>query len=288
MRLTAAALLVLLLSVAAAAVAETEETVDGDAASSEEGQGGADDAPDFANMPGFGGKPCPAFRCRSSGTAPVQVSRPKFVSRGGCAKMGGGMMMMAGGAGKGDEKYESCCHAWHACYQTCGASKKSCDDGFKQCSTKVCAGDEECKRSADLNSMMLGMGGCDLYDQGQRSGCECVKEKKVEKKRAAAIRAFYKKYAPENAENADRLAKKADSNAKMARLFRKLVSNYPQSIRLAKDERQRQMEEMLKRATEGTPETDDDSEKPRVKKAAVDDEDGDDGDEDEHINLDEL
>ena len=38
-------------------------------------------------------------------------------------------MMM--GAGSGNEQYAACCDSWHACYQTCGASKKSCDEGFK-------------------------------------------------------------------------------------------------------------------------------------------------------------
>ena len=206
-----------------------------------------EDMPDFGNMPGFGDKPCPNFRC-SSGYAPVQKSRSKFVSKG-CSKMGGGMMMMAGGGG-GDEKYASCCDQWHACYQTCGASKKSCDDGFKACSERICGGDEDCKKSADMNSMMLGLGGCGLYDQGQYAGCECTKKSNVEEKRAAAIRGFYKKWSPENVDKADSLAKKADSNGKMAALFRKLVTKYPKSIRVEIDDEMKMYQDMMNKAKE--------------------------------------
>lgn len=206
-----------------------------------------EDMPDFSSMPGFGDKPCPNFRC-SSGYTPVQKSRSKFVSKG-CSKMGGGMMMMAGGGG-GDEKYASCCDQWHACYQTCGASKKSCDDGFKTCSERVCGIDQECKKSADMNSMMLGMGGCGLYDQGQYAGCECTKKSNVEEKRSAAIRGFYKKWSPENVDKADSLAKKADSNGKMAALFRKLTAKYPKSIKVEIDDEMKLYQDMMNKAKE--------------------------------------
>lgn len=61
---------------------------------------------------------------------------------------------------------------------------------------------------------------------------ECAKKSSVEEKRAAAIRGFYKKWSPENVDKADALAKKADSNGKMAALFRKLVTKYPKSIKV--------------------------------------------------------
>lgn len=61
---------------------------------------------------------------------------------------------------------------------------------------------------------------------------ECAKKSNVEEKRAAAIRGFYKKWSPENVDKADALAKKADSNGKMAALFRKLVTKYPKSIKV--------------------------------------------------------
>ena len=61
---------------------------------------------------------------------------------------------------------------------------------------------------------------------------ECTKKSNVEEKRAAAIRGFYKKWSPENVDKADALAKKADSNGKMAALFRKLVTKYPKSIKV--------------------------------------------------------
>eukprot|EP00978_Attheya_sp_CCMP212_P004479 scaffold9776_cov51-Attheya_sp.AAC.2 len=128
---------------------------------------GMNGMPGMQGMPGMGGAPCPKYRC-SGGHVPVQKSRAKFVSMG-CSSMGGGMMMMAGGGDGGGEKYDVCCDQWHACYQTCGVAKESCDEAFKSCSAGMCAGDEQCKKDADLKSMMLSFGGCQLFDKGQYS-----------------------------------------------------------------------------------------------------------------------
>eukprot|EP00584_Thalassiosira_punctigera_P012921 CAMPEP_0172552660 /NCGR_PEP_ID=MMETSP1067-20121228/46646_1 /TAXON_ID=265564 ORGANISM="Thalassiosira punctigera, Strain Tpunct2005C2" /NCGR_SAMPLE_ID=MMETSP1067 /ASSEMBLY_ACC=CAM_ASM_000444 /LENGTH=265 /DNA_ID=CAMNT_0013340691 /DNA_START=132 /DNA_END=929 /DNA_ORIENTATION=- len=205
---------------------------------------GADDVPDFDNP-----KPCPNFRC-PSGHSPVQKSRSKFVSTG-CSKMGGGMMMMGGGMNAGKEKYASCCDRWHACYQTCGASKTACDAGFNSCVPQVCMGDEECKKAADLNTMLLNMGGCGLYDQSQYAACECAKKDKVGEKRAIALRSFYKKFVPNHEKGkVDALAKKADSAGKMAALFRKLHVKYPKSIEVKVDDEMARMQAMMRNAQE--------------------------------------
>jgi len=206
-------------------------------------EGSDDNGGGTPNFDAFGGdKPCPAYRC-SKGMTPVPKSRLKFTSKG-CGAMGSGVMMM--GMGSGNEKYSSCCDLWHACYQTCGASKQGCDDGFKQCSKVICGPDDDCVKSADLNTMMLNMGGCSVYDQAQYQACECVEKSKVEEKRADAIRYFYKKHAPDNVDKAKQLAKKADTTSKMAGLIKKLVAKYPKCIAKIQDPQQAMYERMMK------------------------------------------
>jgi len=158
------------------------------------------------------------------------------------------MMMMGGAFGQGGEKYAVCCDRWHACYQTCGAPKQVCDDSFKSCSADVCLGDDDCKKNADMNSMMLGLGGCGLYDRGQYDACECVPKEKREEKRKSALRSFYKKYAPDSLDKVDGLAKKADTTVKLSALFRKLHKKYPESIKVKVDESMARMQEMMKNA----------------------------------------
>ena len=184
--------------------------------------------------------------------------------------MGGGM------GGGGNEKYAVCCDRWHACYQTCGAPKKVCDESFKTCSAERCAGDEECKKGSDLNSMLLGLGGCGLYDQGQYEACECVPKDKREEKRAGALRSFYKKFAPEALDKVDALAKKVESSAKLAAVFRKLHVKYPKSIKVVVDDEMSRMQDMMNKAKGAT------------KKVDVEDfaeEDGDDADDGETEEL---
>ena len=79
---------------------------------------------------------------------------------------------------------------------------------------------------------------------------ECAKKSNVEEKRAAAIRGFYNKWSPENVDKADALAKKADSNGKMAALFRKLVTKYPKSIRIEVDDEMKMYQDMMNKAKE--------------------------------------
>ena len=79
---------------------------------------------------------------------------------------------------------------------------------------------------------------------------ECTKKSNVEEKRAAAIRGFYKKWSPENVDKADSLAKKADSNGKMAALFRKLVTKYPKSIKIEVDDEMKMYQDMMNKAKE--------------------------------------
>jgi hypothetical protein len=96
--------------------------------------------------------------------------------------------------------------------------------------------------------MMLQFGGCQKYDQAQYGACECVKKEKREEKRAAALRSFYKKFAPDGVDKVDALAKKVDSTSKLAALFRKLHTKYPESIKVVIDDEMARMQDMMKGA----------------------------------------
>lgn len=201
------------------------------------------------NYDAFGGnKPCPNFRCANNMT-PVPKTRAKF-SSSGCGTMGGGIMMMGKDKNSGKEVYAPCCDLWHACYQTCGAPKKSCDDGYDQCTKELCDNDNDCEKTANINSMMIKIGGCQKYDQAQYQACECVPKDKAEDKRADAIRYFYKKHAPSGVEKAKELAKKADSTTKMAGLFKKLLAKYPDAIQKIEDPQQAMYQKMMDEAKE--------------------------------------
>lgn len=205
---------------------------------------------DFNNMMN---QNCPNFKC-SSGYTPVPKSRTKFESTG-CSAMGGGSMMVANPGGSNEKLYESCCHQWHACYQVCGVSKKTCDNTFETCAKKVCdeqdesngggsreeEGEEDndakgqCTKDVELSTMMMKLSGCKRYDEAQLQVCECALKDKADDKKETAIRNFYKKNAPENVNKAQSLVAKADTPAKLAGLFIKLLLKYPDAITIKED-----------------------------------------------------
>jgi hypothetical protein len=201
---------------------------------------------------------CPNYRC-SKNEVPVPKSRMKFESMGCSSMSSGGMMAFnvgGGGAGK-KEPFESCCDAFHACLQICGASKSSCDQEFKQCTDTLCALPEhggeggECAKAANLAQLMGKLGGCNTFNQAQYKSCDCVAKDKVPERREAAIRNFYKKHAPENVEKCKELAKKADSTSKLVGLFKKLLQKYPAAIEHKEDPKQKMYEDMFKKAGGG-------------------------------------
>lgn len=163
---------------------------------------------------------------------------------------------MKPGGGTGDEKaYESCCHQWHACYQICGVSKKTCDAAFEKCSKAKCGTDEACNKELNLSSMMMKLSGCKTFDEAQYRACECTSSDKATERRESAIRYFYKKQAPESVEKAKSLAAKADTSLKMAGLFIKLLLKYPDAI----EKKQDPMQEMFDKIKNDKPEADADS-----------------------------
>jgi hypothetical protein len=146
---------------------------------------------------------------------------------------GGGMMLNAAGGGTDEKPYESCCDQWHACYQICGVSKKTCDATFETCAKESCDSQEDsdkCTKDFLMSNMMIKMGGCKRFDESQYQSCECAPSDQASEKREAAIRYFYKKYAPENVEKSKALAAKADTPSKLAGLFVKLLGKYPEAI----------------------------------------------------------
>ncbi len=167
--------------------------------------------------------------------------------------------MMSPGAASDEKPYESCCHQWHACYQVCGSTKKTCDTTFETCAKEVCGGDEKCTKDVELNNMMLKLGGCKKFEQAQYQACECASSNQVAQKREAAIRYFYKKFSPENVEKAKELALKADTASKLAGLFRKLLLKYPDAI-VKKDDPMKAMFDKMKLDVDEKKGTDDEQE----------------------------
>jgi hypothetical protein len=233
-----------------------------------------EDVPPF-NMNSFGqGKACPNYRC-SSGMTPVPKSRGLKFTSTGCSSMGSGMVMNMGAASSEEEPstevYASCCDEWHACYQICGVSKKACDDSFKTCSTAKCGADAECTKQIELNTMLMNLGGCQKFDQAQYQACDCVDKKKAPAQREAAIKRFYKKFAPGNEDKAAELVKKADTASKLAALLRKLIGKYPNAIQKIEDPQQAMYRKMMQDAKQGDEE--------KVTEEILDD-DGDEQDDD--------
>lgn len=194
---------------------------------------------------------CPPYRCPKN-----QIAVPKWplgLESMGCSAMGGGMQLMSPGSNSND-LHETCCDLRQACLQLCGAIKTYCDEEFTKCTTATCEGiaDSEekknCDQSSNLYGVMLKLDQCQKYDQAQRSHCDCVPKDNVGKSRERVVRAFYKKYNPENIEKAASLAAKADTPTKFVGLLLKLVKKYPQSIKRVKDPQQEYMERIMREA----------------------------------------
>ena len=176
--------------------------------------------------------------------------------------MGAGTIMGNPGGSEGDEKpYEDCCHQWHACYQICGVSKQTCDKAFDTCSKQACGADDKCIKDAALSNVMMKLAGCKKYDEAQYQACECASSAQVASKREAAIRYFYKKFAPDNVDKAKDLAVKADTASKLAGLFRKLLLKYPEAI-VKKDDPMKAMFDKIKNDAEQKKSSDEEVEEP--------------------------
>mmetsp|Transcript_24905 Transcript_24905/g.69241 ORF Transcript_24905/g.69241 Transcript_24905/m.69241 type:complete len:294 (-) Transcript_24905:246-1127(-) len=183
---------------------------------------------------------CPAYTCPHD-YIPVPRSRLKFKS-GGCHSFAGAVTTL-------DDTetpipYQQCCDILHACYQVCGMVKTKCDAEFELCSATKCdASDESCHRKLKSTSTMIQLGGCREFELSQKKSCECVATlQQAEKKRAAALRYFYKKVAPDNVDKSEELAAKADTPSRMAGLMLKLLIKYPESITVNKNEHNDQMD----------------------------------------------
>jgi len=240
--------------------------------------------PDDFDPNAFGaGQNCQNFRC-SKNYEPVPKSRLSL-SSSGCSSMGGSSMIMMGGSeDEVKKKYEDCCHQWHACYQICGSTKKSCDEQFKTCSAEKCAADDECKKSADLSSMLLNLSGCRKYDEMQLKGCECIESKSAPKARTRILSRFYEKFAASDSDadatkkKVDDLMKKADTKLKFATLLNKLVAKYSNAVKIVDDPQRNMYQKIMEEAGKSKSEKDDDE-------ATTEDNDDDDDDSEQHIEL---
>ena len=99
--------------------------------------------------------------------------RLRLVSHGCSSGFGGNMFNTANMDPSGPRAaLEPCCDLRHACYGTCGNSRKRCDDAFKKCASKKCAatkvGDtgfkEECDREVNMLTLMSGLVSCHKFD----------------------------------------------------------------------------------------------------------------------------
>jgi Group XII secretory phospholipase A2 precursor (PLA2G12) len=202
-----------------------------------------------AQFDGFGEKKfCKPYTCPKD-HEPVP-KWPLQLSSTGCSNMGG--MQIFGGINDDDDPMRICCDLRNACIQTCGSIKTFCDDEFIQCGKDICIGidNEEtkskCEKSASINDIMVKMDNCKRYDQAQYTHCECVSKDIVQKKRERVIRAFYKKYNPNQIDKVTTLVQKVDTPAKMVGLLLKLYKKYPSVVQKVKDPQQEMMEKMMK------------------------------------------
>jgi hypothetical protein len=112
----------------------------------------------------------------------------------------------------------------------------------------MCGADADCTKNIELSTMLMNLGGCKRFDQAQYQACDCVAKEKAPAQREAAIRRFYKKYAPGNEDKAAELVKKADTASKLAALFRKLIGKYPDAIQKIEDPQQAMYRKMMQDA----------------------------------------
>jgi Group XII secretory phospholipase A2 precursor (PLA2G12) len=202
-----------------------------------------------AQFDGFGeAKFCKPYTCPKD-----QEPVPKWplkLSSTGCSSMGG--MQVFATASDDDDPMRVCCDLRHACLQTCGSLKTFCDEEYIQCGKDVCVDmqDEEakskCEKSSSINELMVKMDNCQRYEQQQYTHCECVPKDTVQSKRERVIRAFYKKFNPENIDKVAVLVQKVDTPAKMVGLLLKLYKKYPDVIQKLKDPQQEMMEKIMK------------------------------------------
>jgi Group XII secretory phospholipase A2 precursor (PLA2G12) len=203
---------------------------------------------------GFGGEPtfCTPYRCPKDHEAVPKW--PLRLTSAGCSGMGGMQVFSGRSAADKDDPQRPCCDLRHACLQTCGSIKTSCDAEFLKCTQSVCDAmgsedqREKCRSSASIHELMVKMDQCKKYDAEQYSHCECVPASQARAKRQRVLRSFYKKFNPDSIDKVDGLAKKADSSRKMAGLLMKLYKKYPQVIKQVKDPQQEMMERMMKDA----------------------------------------
>lgn len=197
---------------------------------------------------------CAEFKCKNDDETPVPKSPLDYLSSSGCNGIGGGGFSMMGG----DRDMEvnkvlgPCCDMFHACLQMCGTKKQFCVRNASNCMESNCQSvvnpkiKKQCLSEFETKKVMFNFSGCTDFDLAQKMNCECVKMDSADEKRASVVQSFYTKYNPKNVEKASALAAKATDKNKLAGLLYKLVAKYPKAIRVSKNDKQQQMEDLLK------------------------------------------
>jgi hypothetical protein len=174
---------------------------------------------------------CPNAHCTPSNLILVPHFNKLEFESSGCMGINTGNLKVLTSDIK-EERFESCCDLWHACYQVCGVSKSVCDQELEQCTQKSCDLSEDgCFKQASMMTTMAKMQKCEFFEEAQMHSCMCVEPEKATKWREEAIWYFYQKYAPGNRDKAPELAEKAFTQSKTAALWRKLIAKYPESIK---------------------------------------------------------
>jgi secretory phospholipase A2 len=71
-----------------------------------------------------------------------------------------------------------CCDVHDICYDTCGSSKKKCDEDFQACLLKTCVvpsfgTKEDCENTASVLSVGVNAFGCAAFKRSQKKACHC-------------------------------------------------------------------------------------------------------------------
>lgn len=160
-------------------------------------------------------------------------------------------MFNPGGA-SGDNDIAHCCDEYNACLGLCGSNQHLCDSIFKTCSETACAAlstndrRDGCNKNLDTKNIIMSLGNCRDFEEGQRTGCECVKTSKAGKIRGEIIKKFYKKFNPDGMGKVDALIEKVTDSKKFTALMLKLIKKYPKSIRKVVNQQNRRMEDLMK------------------------------------------
>lgn len=132
--------------------------------------------------------------------------------------------------------FDQCCNLHDVCYMSCGATKKYCDDFFKDCMSKVCESYEpknDCDKTAQEFGLSRTFHGCPHFRDSQEYLCLCYKPEEAHDRVSEYAHEFFKVYnkthmLPDNVSR--KYLKKKPNPALHGQLLFRLFKKYPESI----------------------------------------------------------